>query len=100
MYPFYKAIKLLGIMTAIGGINIILQATPAVSQHTSGDATHTPEDSMPQSDVKPDLGIRILTPTEFKAESFLNQGLEKIQRQDYKGAIADLPKRFKLFLIM
>lgn len=61
---------------------------PAVSQHTPSDST--------RRDVKPDLERRILTSTEAKAENFLNQGLQKVQTQDYKRAIEDFTQALQI----
>lgn len=84
MYYIQKAIATLAIATAIGGMAPV-QAMPGMSQHHNSSITTPNRTPIPQ-----------MTPRERSAQRFFNQGLDKLQKQDYQGAVKDFTQAIQI----
>lgn len=81
----HKTITTLGIATVLGGLNLIVHINPALSEHDQEPQYHHSSPTAPAGNFR----IPELTPRERAVESLLNQGLEKLAKQNMGGALID-----------
>lgn len=91
MRRLLKAIATLGLANIIAGLVIISHHIPAFSQSHSHQHHSSPNQPItaPSQVVKP-------SPRASKVETFINQGLEKLHRQDPQGALKDFDSAINL----
>lgn len=81
----HKTITTLGIASALGGLNVFVHITPALSEHDQEPQYHHSSPTAPSGNFR----IPELTPRERAVERLLNQGLEKLAKQNMGGALID-----------
>lgn len=101
MHSFYRTITTIGIVATLGGLVPIIRETPALAQtHDSmhlNMGTPTPmKHDYNGSRGTPPGKFHFLTSNEHKALQFYNQGLEKLEGNNYKAAIAAFTQVLKL----
>ncbi len=72
-----KAIATFGLVTMIASLVIMINHIPAFSQDHSSD-----HHSSPSSTITAPSKITAPSPNASEVETFVNQGLEKVQQQD------------------
>ena len=86
-----KAIATLGLTTMVVSLVIIINHIPAFSQDHSSD-----HHSSPSSSITAPSKLTAPSPNASQVETFVNQGLEKVQQQDYKEALKDFDNAINL----
>lgn len=91
MRRLLKAIATLGLATMVAGLVIFIHHIPAFSEDHSLHDHSSPSSTItaPSQKIAP-------SPKPSKVETFINQGLEKVYRQDYKGALKDFDNAINL----
>jgi len=92
MHSLFKVTATLGLASAIGGLNIIAQTMPVVSQNHHS----SPQHSLPRSTTTTPSETPTPSPRASKIESFVNQGLDKLHKKDYTGALKDFDRVIQL----
>jgi tetratricopeptide (TPR) repeat protein len=92
MRRLLKAITIWGLASLMGGLLLSAQIIPALAQHHHSSPDHS---SPASTNTKPSI-TPAPSPQPSKVEAFVNQGLEKLHKQDYAGALKDFDQVIKL----
>lgn len=101
MYSFYKTLTTIGIVATLGGLLPIIREMPTLAQsHGSMQMDMGTLVPMEHRNIgsrgTPPGKFHFLSDDEHAALRFYNQALEKLGKNNYKGAIADFTQVLKL----